>query len=133
MTNCERPGRLAASHLLMPAVISLGHVMSHRGTLQSEGHQELLQRQTETLSFQRAAAAASGVWSGTHLNAPLWVQRDFDGRGQHLRVPLPAAHAAHAHLGGVDGRLEVLGGRESGHLQPLWDGRVFHHRWSIFG
>lgn len=132
--DCEGPRGLAASHLLMPAVISLGHVMSHRGALESEGHQELLQRQTEMLSFELAAAAATpGALSRTHLNAPLWVQCDFDGRRQHLRAPLSATHAAHPHLRGVDSGVKVLGGRESGHLQPLWDGRVFHHRWSIFG
>lgn len=56
--NCEGPERLAASHLLVPTVIRLGHVMSHRGALKSEGHQELLRTQTEMLSVQLAAAAA---------------------------------------------------------------------------
>lgn len=68
-----------------------------------------------------------------YLDTPLWVQRDFDGCGQHLWLPLSAAHTAHTHLCGVDGRVQVFWRSEVGHLQPLWDGGVFHHRCSGVG
>jgi len=62
-----------------------------------------------------------------YLDVPLWVQCDFDGCRQHLWIPLSAAHAAHAHLCGVDGRVQVLRWSEARHLQPLWERGVFHH------
>lgn len=62
-----------------------------------------------------------------YLDTPLRVQCDFDGCGQHLLLSFPAAHTADTHLCGVDGGVQVLWGSEVGHLQPLWDGGVFHH------
>lgn len=70
---------------------------------------------------------------GPHLHVPLRVQSDFDGCGQHLLLSLSATHTADSHLCGVDSRVQVLWGSEGGHLQPLWDGGVFHHRCSVVG
>lgn len=121
-----------ASHLLVPAVIGLRHVMSHGGTLKSKGNQKLLHGETKSnrVSFQSRTSCKIRRLRRTYLDTPLWVQCDFNGCGQHLWLPLPVAYTTHTHLCGVDCWVQVLWGSEVGHLQPLWDGGVFHHRCS---
>lgn len=51
-----------SAHLLVPTVIRLRHVMSHCGTLQSKGNQELLNNRTQTVCFKPCAIGQKWVF-----------------------------------------------------------------------
>lgn len=82
-------------------------------------------------SHQFYSCCINRVMRRAYLDVSLEIQSDFYSCGQHLQLPFPPAHIAHPHLCGVDGGVQVLWCSEARHVQPLWDGGVFHHSYML--